>query len=153
MWPAPVQKGLGRNLKVQLEASLGASLEHTCLAPPLPPQENLTPSNNPQKPAPPHRTLTSNLPCCCCSPYICSIRKGWAHFTTHLALRNQTGNSAPGKRHCAWADYTGDEMSTLWTLAVGYIGFGQCPETSLSSGDAATEGQVHPKLESSIPGT
>lgn len=52
--------------------------------------------------------------------------------------------------HLAQAGYTEDESLPPWALALGSVGFGQCPEPELLS---ATESQIHPKLESSIPVT
>lgn len=70
-----------------------------------------------------------------------------------LALSSQTGKRYIRKGTLHLGEVRGGERPTAWALALGSVGFRQCPEAELSLRDTATEGQVHSKLESSIPGT
>lgn len=85
-----VGRGRGEVLKRPLEASMGANLEHPCLAPPLPPpQVDITPSIRRNTLLPTNPWLLTCLP-----PQLSHIfiRTGGTHFMAHIALSSHTGN-------------------------------------------------------------
>lgn len=119
---------------MQHEARSGASLEHSAQLLHCP-TSRYAPASQPAAACSLHKPLASWVTAAALHSHTLQSREGgWTYMRTQLALRDLQGTVHP-ERGPAWTGYTGEEGPTLWTLALGSIGLGQC-QAWLSSRDA-----------------